>query len=182
MQDLEDDDTISSLKVKIDDVNYVENITSKITDLDDDLRATSALTMVRQLESTLGTIQLAVYGIGAISLIVGVIGVMNTMIMSVMERKREIGIMKAIGATTTNILVQVLQESAILSFLGGAVGLGLGYFANSLVRNFSSFSPVLTPELIALSLGFSIIMGMGAGLYPAWSASRLDPVQVLKYE
>jgi putative ABC transport system permease protein len=182
MQELEDDTTISTLRVKIDDVNFVESITSTISGLDDSIRASSPLTMVRQLESTLGTIQLAVYGIGAISIIVGCIGVMNTMIMSVMERKREIGIMKAIGATTTNILVQVLQESAVLSIMGGMVGLALGYFANSMVSQFSTFKPILTPELTAIGLGFSLIIGMGAGLYPAWSASRLDPVQVLKYE
>jgi putative ABC transport system permease protein len=125
---------------------------------------------------------MAVYGIGAVSIIVGGLGVMNTMIMSVMERRREIGVMKAIGATTTTILVQVLQESAILSLIGGFVGLGLGYLSMSLITQYTSFTPIMTPKLIGIGLGFSIILGMGAGLYPAWSASRMDPIKVLRYE
>ncbi len=182
MQELEDDYTISQLKVKLDDISRVESITQDINDVDDSLRAFSPLTIVRQLESTLGTITMAVLGIGAISIIVGGIGIMNTMIMSVMERRREIGVMKAIGATTNNILMQVLQESAVLSLIGGAAGFMLGYLATGMVRSYSTFNPVMTPELIALGFGFSVILGMGAGLYPAYAASQLDPIEVLRYE
>jgi len=182
MQELEDDDTITRLKVKISDVELVEKITEDINDYSDEIRAFSPLSMVRNLESTLSTIQMAVYGIAAISLIVGGIGVMNTMIMSVMERRREIGVMKAIGATTTTILVQVLEESAFLSGIGGLMGLLLGYASKGVITQYTTFTMILTPELIALGLGFSVVLGMGAGLYPAWSASQLDPIEVLRYE
>jgi putative ABC transport system permease protein len=182
MQEIEGDERINALKVKLVDVTTVENTTQKINDQISDVRAMSLLTMVRQIESTLGTVQLAVYGIGAVSVIVGGLGVMNTMIMSVMERRREIGVMKAIGATTTTILVQVLQESAILSFFGGIFGLSLGYLSMSMITQYTSFKPVMSTALIAIGLGFSIILGMGAGLYPAWSASKLDPIRVLRYE
>jgi len=182
MQEVTDDERINNLKVKVIDINIVENETQKINDRIENVRANSPLAMVRQIEATLGTIQLAVYGIGAVSIIVGGLGVMNTMIMSVMERRREIGVMKAIGATTRMILTQVLQESAILSLLGGIVGLMLGYLSTRLIVQYTTFNPVLTPELIAIALGFSIFLGMGAGLYPAWSASQLDPIEVLRYE
>jgi putative ABC transport system permease protein len=182
MQELEDDETITQLKVKIDDIEKVESITEDIGSLNDDLRAFSPLSMVRSMEETLGTITMAVYGIGAVSIIVGGIGIMNTMIMSVMERRREIGVMKAIGATTTNILTQVLQESAVLSLIGGLAGFVLGYGATILVANNTSFTPVMSPELITIGFAFSLILGMGAGLYPAWAASRLDPIEVLRYE
>jgi len=182
MQEIEDDDRITSLKVKITDVNIVENVTQEINNEVEDVKASSFITMVRQIESTLQTVQLAVYGIGAVSLIVGTLGIMNTMIMSVMERRREIGIMKAIGATTTMILTQVLQESAFLSLIGGVVGLVLGYISTGLISQYTSFNPIMTTELIAIGLGFSIVLGMGAGLYPAWSASQLDPIEVLRYE
>jgi putative ABC transport system permease protein len=182
MQEIEGDDRINALKVKLIDVTTVENTTQKINDQISDVRAMSLLTMVRQIESTLGTVQLAVYGIGAVSVIVGGLGVMNTMIMSVMERRREIGVMKAIGATTTMILTQVLQESAILSLIGGIFGLSLGYASMSLITQYTTFKPVMSTTLIAIGLGFSIILGMGAGLYPAWSASKLDPIKVLRYE
>ncbi len=182
MHEIEDDDRITALKVKVTDVNIVENVSQKINDQVEDVRASSFLTMVRQIQSSLETVQLAVYGIGAVSIIVGGLGIMNTMIMSVMERRREIGVMKAIGATTTMILTQVLQESAILSLIGGIVGLTLGCLSMTLIIQYTSFSPVMTPQLMAIGLGFSIFLGMGAGLYPAWSASQLDPIEVLRYE
>jgi len=102
--------------------------------------------------------------------------------MSVMERRREIGVMKAIGATTKDILTQVLEESAVLSLIGGFCGLLLGYFATFLVNTYTSFVTILGFELIALGFLFSLILGMGAGLYPAWAASQLDPIEVLRYE
>lgn len=182
MQELEDDDTITQLKVKIEDIENVERITQDINDYSDDVRAFSFLTIVRQMESTLGTIQLAVYAIAAISLIVGGIGIMNTMIMSVMERRREIGVMKAIGATTRMILTQVLQESAFLSLIGGFIGLVLGYGSTSLITQYTGMVTIMTPSLVIMGLGFSLVLGMGAGLYPAWAASRLDPIEVLRYE
>ncbi|MEA3254673.1 MAG: FtsX-like permease family protein [Candidatus Altiarchaeota archaeon] len=182
MQEIEDDDKITSLKVKINDVELVEEVTQDINDYFDEVKAFSFLVRVRQLESTLGSIQLAVYGIGAISIIVGGIGIMNTMIMSVMERRREIGVMKAIGATTTMILTQVLQESAFLSVIGGFIGLMLGYASSILITQYTTFTTILTLELIAIGLGFSLVLGMGAGLYPAWAASQLDPIEVLRYE
>jgi putative ABC transport system permease protein len=182
MQEVEDNEMISSLKVKVKDVNIVENVTQKINNQIEDVRASSLVTMVRQLQTTLGTIQLAVYGIGAISVLVGGIGVMNTMFMTVMERRREIGVMKAIGATTTTILVQIMEESAMLSLVGGVVGLALGYASMSLITQYTTFIPIMTPDLIAVGIGFSFVLGVGAGIYPAWSASRLDPIRVLRYE
>lgn len=182
MQEIENDDKINALKVKVVDVTTVENVSQKVNDQIEDVRAFSLVTMVRQIESTLQTVQLAVYGIGAISVIVGGLGIMNTMIMSVMERRREIGVMKAIGATTTMILTQVLQESAILSLIGGIAGLALGYLSMSLITQYTTFTPVMSTTLVGIGLGFSLILGMGAGLYPAYSASKLDPIRVLRYE
>lgn len=183
MQDIEGTENVTQLTVTLLSINDVESITQQITDdYSDEVSAFSMISVIRQIQSTLQTVQMAVYGIGAVSIIVGGLGVMNTMIMSVMERRREIGVMKAIGATTTMILVQVLQESAVLSLIGGFVGLALGYLSMSLITKYTTFKPLMTPELIAIGLGFSIILGMGAGLYPAWSASRMDPIKVLRYE
>ncbi|MEM2917998.1 MAG: FtsX-like permease family protein [Candidatus Altiarchaeota archaeon] len=182
MQEIENDDTISSLQVRVSDISLVESITEDINNFFDDVRAFSIVTMIRQLESTLSTIQLAVLGIAAVSAIVGSLGVMNTMIMSIMERRKEIGIMKAIGATTTTILIQVLQESAIISFFGGAIGVLVGYIATFLIPKFTQFTAILTLDLIVLGLGFALILGILAGIYPAWNASRLDPIEVLRYE
>ncbi len=182
MQEIEDDTTITSLKVRLAEVGLVEQLTQDINDNFEDVRAMSFVTIVRQIESTLSTVQMAVYGIGAVSVIVGGLGVMNTMIMSVIERRREIGIMKAIGATTITIMTQVLEESAVISVIGGLFGLGLGYLSTLAIMQFTTFIPVLTSQLIMMGMGFALLLGMGAGLYPAWSASQLDPIEVLRYE
>jgi putative ABC transport system permease protein len=182
MQKIEDDDTIQQLKVRLSSIDEAEAITAEINDLSDEIRATSPLAMVRRLEETLGTITMAVYGIGAVSIIVGGIGIMNTMIMSVMERRREIGVMKAIGATTNNILIQVLEESAVLSMIGGIFGFMMGYIAGDIIASNTTFTPVMSKEIVIIGFAFSLLLGMGAGLYPAWSASRLDPIKVLRYE
>ena len=182
MQEITDQTTIQDLRVKATDVSLVEGLTTMIGDLFSDVRASSSITIIRQLEASLSQIQMAVYGIAGISIIVGGIGVTNTMIMSVMERRREIGVMKAIGATTTTILTQIIQESAMISIIGGLAGLGLGYASVEIIPRISSFQPILSPDLIALGMGFALILGIGAGLYPAWSASRLDPIEVLRYE
>lgn len=183
MQELEDSYGIQTLKVKVTGVDVVENVTQSINDLySGEVRANSPLAIVRQMESTLGTITMAIYGIGAVSVIVGGIGILNTMIVSVMERRREIGVMKAIGATTTTILVQVIQESAILSVIGGVTGLIIGYASTSLVIQYTTFTPILSLNLMAIGLGFALVLGIGAGIYPAWSASNLDPIEVLRYE
>ena len=180
MQELEDDETITQLKVKIDDIENAERITQSINDYSDDISAFSLISMIRNMEELLGTVQLAVYGIAGISVLVGGIGIMNTMIMSVMERRREIGVMKAIGATTTMILTQVLEESAFLSLIGGFVGLILGYGSTLFINQY--MATIMTPELVAMGFLFSLVLGMGAGLYPAWAASQLDPIEVLRYE
>lgn len=182
MQEIEDDDTIESLKVKLVNVDFTEETIEQIEADIEDVRVMSILSMVERLQETLGTVQTAVYGIAAISLIVGGIGIMNTMVMTVMERRREIGIMKAIGATTTMVLTQILQESAVLSILGGIVGLALGYGATVAIESYTTFTTVITFDWVALALGFSLALGMGAGLYPAYKASQLDPIEVLRYE
>ncbi len=182
MQEIEEDDTIESLKVKLEDVDKTQETTDQIQTDIENVRVMSILSMVERLQETLGTVQSAVYGIAAISLIVGGIGIMNTMVMTVMERRREIGVMKAIGATTTMVLTQILQESAILSLIGGVVGLALGYGATFAIESYTTFSTVVTWDWVALALGFSLALGMGAGLYPAYKASQLDPIEVLRYE
>jgi putative ABC transport system permease protein len=182
MQEIQGSDVIQTLRVKADDVNNVENLTTVIDEEFSDIQASSVVTLIRQLQSSLNQIQLAVYGIAGISILVGGLGIMNTMIMSVMERRREIGVMKAIGATTMTILTQVIQESAMMSLIGGLGGLGLGYLAVYIIPRISTFTPILSLTLMALGLGFALVLGIGAGIYPAWSASQLDPIEVLRNE
>lgn len=122
--------------------------------------------------------------IAAISLIVGGIGIANIMLASIAERVREIGIRKSIGATTSDIFVQILVESVVLAMLGGALGLAVSLGLTQIVGGFAPTdnAPVVTAGALALAFGASVAVGILAGLWPALKASRLHPIQALKYD
>jgi len=121
-------------------------------------------------------------GIAAISLLVGGIGIMNIMLVSVVERTREIGIRKALGAKRKDILVQFLIEALVVSFIGGVIGLLFGWTISALVAHFNNWPVILSPSSIVLAFGFSVGIGLVFGLYPARKAARLDPIEALRYE
>ena len=121
-------------------------------------------------------------GVGLITLIVGGIGIMNIMLVSVTERTREIGVRRALGARKRTILLQFLIESSAVAALGGAIGTGLGLGVAVLVSELSPLAAAVTPSAIALGLGFSSVVGLLFGIWPAWRAANLDPVEALRYE
>ena len=137
--------------------------------------------MLAAMEETAGTLSLMLGGIAGISLLVGGIGIMNIMLVSVTERTREIGIRKAIGAKRRNILLQFLIESVVLSGMGGLLGLVLGYGLMHMLENYLGMSVAASAGVAQLAMGFSMFVGVVFGLYPANKASKLKPIDALHY-
>jgi putative ABC transport system permease protein len=120
--------------------------------------------------------------IAGISLVVGGIGIMNIMLVSVTERTREIGLRKALGATRGNILLQFLIEAVMITIAGGVLGLIIGYLGAALIAHFGGWAAIVSPGSIALAVGVSAAFGVVFGLYPANKASKLSPIEALRYE
>lgn len=167
---------------KVDIQNAVRN-THRIHPLGkDDFQLDDMASFVEQAKSTATTMSLFLGIIGAISLLVGGIGVMNIMLVSVTERTREIGIRMAIGATSWNIRMQFLGEAVTLSCMGGLVGILLGIVFTLFVAKYMSLQASLSVWAVLVSAGFSAATGVFFGFYPAYKASKLTPIDALRYE
>jgi putative ABC transport system permease protein len=141
------------------------------------------------LEEMGGTLQRAgttmtalLAAIAAISLVVGGIGIMNVMLVSVSERTREIGLRRAVGARKRDVLLQFLVEAVTLSCCGGLAGIALGFAAAALVTRVLEWPAAVSPSAVALAFGIAAAVGVFFGFYPARRASRLDPIDALRYE
>lgn len=146
------------------------------------VRVSSAEELVAQMERQMRMFTLLLGAIGSISLIVGGVGVMNVMLVSVSERRKEIGIRRAIGATQGDIQLQFLVESVILSFIGGMLGLALGVAATWLICRFSDWEFFVSNLAVVLGVGVSAAVGVFFGYYPARQAARLSPIDALRSE
>jgi len=157
----------------------VERILLKTLD-DDEFSVLDTKSILNVIGQILGALTAALGGIAAISLLVGGIGIMNIMLVSVRERTREIGLRKAVGATPQNILYQFLTEAVVLSLTGGLIGIGIGALGAFGIGQF--FTTTITPWSIALATGVSSLVGIAFGVAPAYQASKLNPIEALRYE
>jgi putative ABC transport system permease protein len=140
--------------------------------------------IIKQLDQVLMLFQVVMGGVGGLSLLVGGIGIMNIMLVSVTERTREIGIRKAVGAKRANILVQFVIEAMTVSGVGGMLGVGFGYGVSSIIGMIAKDNLPTYVPLWASLMGFSFALGVGMffGIYPAVRASKLDPIDALRFE
>jgi len=149
---------------------------------DDDFNIADQAQLLDTFSSVTGLLTLLLGGIASISLVVGGIGIMNIMLVSVRERTREIGIRKAVGARGSDILVQFLVEALVLSVAGGLIGIALGVTASAVIGTIAGWGFQFSPFTVVVAVGFSLAVGVVFGVWPARQAARLDPITALRYE
>jgi putative ABC transport system permease protein len=148
----------------------------------DDVAIDVPLELLKEAEATAAIFNVVLGSIAVISLLVGGIGIMNVMLATVTERTREIGIRRALGAKKVHIVYQFLVETVVLSGAGGIIGVGLGLLLPILVTAFSDQLTIIRVHHVALAFGVSAFVGVAAGIYPAWRAANMDPVEALRHE
>jgi putative ABC transport system permease protein len=149
---------------------------------EDDFRVRSQLDIASVAGSTSGIMTILLGAIASISLIVGGIGIMNIMLVSVTERTREIGIRMAVGARGRDILIQFLVESMVLCLIGGILGIAIGIATSQIISGVLNWPVFVSPPAVALAFFFAAFVGIFFGFYPARKASLLDPIEALRYE
>ncbi|MEA2336670.1 MAG: putative transport system permease protein [Thermoanaerobaculia bacterium] len=154
----------------------------KVTDGNDDFTVKNQADLASAAESSTQVMTLLLAAIASISLLVGGIGIMNIMLVSVTERTREIGIRMAIGARGSDVLTQFLVESIVMGILGGVAGLLVGFTGAKVLGHFTGWETVISPIIMIIAVGFSGAVGVFFGYYPARKAAALNPIQALRYE
>jgi putative ABC transport system permease protein len=184
---------VSSISLEITDQAYSSTVNDEITSLlrtrhqlsasaDSDFSINSMAELAATVSETAGTLTLLLGAIAAISLLVGGIGVMNIMLVSVLERTREIGIRKALGARERDIWSQFLVEAAVLTLTGGIIGVIFGWVISEIVSRVTQMPTLISPNIVIMAVSVSVGIGLFFGFYPAWNASRLNPIEALRSE
>ena len=192
---------ITSATIQVYDVTNVESIADEIEQVinenhgeDDFVSATTMSSILESIQNIIGIMQMMLVAIASIALVVASIGIMNTMLTSVMERTREIGIMKAIGATNKDVMLIFIIEGMLVSIVGGIFGVLLGVFGSRGITGLltagpmagggggMSLTPIISIGSIGLAVGVSLVVGVLSSLYPAWKAARMSPIEAVRYE
>lgn len=184
---------VRSINIQVSSADKIESVQGQVEtllrqrhhivgDKEDDFTVRNLTSLMETMTSTTTMLTLFLGSIAAISLLVGGIGIMNIMMVSVTERTREIGIRKALGATFQNIMMQFLIESVVIGVIGGLMGVAVGVGIALAIAKTGLFQTVITAAPILISFSFSVGIGLFFGIYPARKAARLDPIEALRYE
>jgi putative ABC transport system permease protein len=164
------------------EISAIMRESHRLGDNPDDFTVRNQTEIAKAATSTTSVMSGLLAAIASISLLVGGIGIMNIMLVSVTERTREIGIRMAIGARGADVLTQFLVESVVMSILGGIVGLGVGFAGSLLLAHFTGWSTAVPASAVVIAVGFSAAVGVFFGYYPARKAAALNPIEALRYE
>jgi len=181
-------DLIAAMYVLPENPAWVDTIAENIRANVENVQALTPTEAIDQARQALAVFNIIMLSGAVLAVFVGGLAVINTMIMSVNERRHEIGLKKAVGATDGEIVREHLLEAAVIGFLGGVIGLLLGWglagLLNLVTAQAMGGSAIfnVTPRLMLVAIGFAMLLGMLAGFYPAWSAARLDPVKALRVD
>ena len=172
----------TTIQVKVSDPDSIAQLSDEIEDALEDVSVITSEVAMDMVNSIIGTIEAVLSGIAAISLLVAGVGIINTMTVSVMERTREIGVLKAIGAKSSDVLFMFLSEAVMTGIAGGTMGAVFGFMLSTFVGDYVGVTAEISINLGLITLLFAVITCVVSGLYPAWRASNLHPVEALRYE
>ena len=172
----------STIQVLASSPDKIDVVSQKIKDSVSNINVITAAAAQGLVTSILGTIQAVLGGIAAISLVVAGVGIINTMTISVLERTKEIGVLKALGAKGRDILVLFLSEAVLTGIVGGIIGAALGFIVSSVAGNLIGLAAAINLYLGLIVVGFAVLTCVASGIYPAWHAAKMNPVDALRHE
>ena len=180
---MDDDDSISNIYVKVKKGEDPQTVADRIDEMyGDNITTITSVMEMEQMADMLNMLQASTWAISLLAIVVGGLGIINTMLMSVFERTREIGVLKAVGWSNKRILLMIVGESLVITIVSAIVGSFIGFLACTLLGPSLGIEPLFTPKIFIQAFSVAIAVGILGGLYPAFKAVRLPPTEALRYE
>jgi putative ABC transport system permease protein len=180
---MDDEDSISNIYVKVEKGEDAQEVADRIDEkYGDNITTITSIMEMEQMADMLNMLQASTWAISLLAIIVGGLGIINTMLMSVFERTREIGVLKAVGWSNKRILGMIVGESIVITLVSAVIGSVVGFLACTLLGPQMGIEPLFTPKIFIQAFAIAIIVGIVGGLYPAIKAVKLPPTEALRYE